>query len=171
MLDADLSNEAFPFSTHQLVRAAGHLVGGNGLWATLGNGRVGLGVWYLRASLFISLGLDSQCQSEMMTANLTLEGAQRGMVGSRWGHVSSSWCLACAGLIWGEALLLAQTDAFVPSPQSGRGCPSKPDYCFSASPQTTGLGRADSSLQVPTSPEEATSPSLRYRPYNIVLVL
>lgn len=27
VLDADLSNEAFPFSTHQLVRAAGHLVG------------------------------------------------------------------------------------------------------------------------------------------------
>lgn len=26
VLDADLSNEAFPFSTHQLVRAAGHLV-------------------------------------------------------------------------------------------------------------------------------------------------
>lgn len=27
VLDADLSNEAFPFSTHKLVRAAGHLVG------------------------------------------------------------------------------------------------------------------------------------------------
>lgn len=26
MLDADLSNEAFPFSTHKVVRAAGHLV-------------------------------------------------------------------------------------------------------------------------------------------------
>ncbi|CAO2587646.1 Sarcosine dehydrogenase, mitochondrial [Lemmus lemmus] len=25
VLDADLSNEAFPFSTHQLVKAAGHL--------------------------------------------------------------------------------------------------------------------------------------------------
>lgn len=30
VLDADLSNEAFPFSTHQLVRAAGHLVGSHG---------------------------------------------------------------------------------------------------------------------------------------------
>lgn len=75
---------------------------GSVMAATLGNGRVGLGVWYLRASLFISLGLDSQFQS----ANLTLEGAQRSMVGSRWGHVSSPWCLACASLIWGEASLL-----------------------------------------------------------------
>lgn len=30
VLDADLSDEAFPFSTHQLVRAAGHLVGTEG---------------------------------------------------------------------------------------------------------------------------------------------
>lgn len=29
VLDADLSNEAFPFSTHQLVQAAGHPVGTN----------------------------------------------------------------------------------------------------------------------------------------------
>ena len=27
VLEADLSDEAFPFSTHKLVRAAGHLVG------------------------------------------------------------------------------------------------------------------------------------------------
>ncbi|KAF5920531.1 hypothetical protein HPG69_010510, partial [Diceros bicornis minor] len=37
VLDADLSNDAFPFSTHKLVRAAGHLVGTSwppspGLW-------------------------------------------------------------------------------------------------------------------------------------------
>uniref|UniRef100_A0A8D1I7F0 Sarcosine dehydrogenase, mitochondrial n=1 Tax=Sus scrofa TaxID=9823 RepID=A0A8D1I7F0_PIG len=30
VLDADLSNEAFPFSTHKLVRAAGHLATGTG---------------------------------------------------------------------------------------------------------------------------------------------
>lgn len=37
VLEADLSDEAFPFSTHKLVRAAGHLVGSScpgapGLW-------------------------------------------------------------------------------------------------------------------------------------------
>lgn len=80
VLDADLSNEAFPFSTHQLVRAAGHLVGGNGRQP------LGSGVWWQQLlaevgwawesgtceQVSISLGLNSQCQSEMMAASLTL---------------------------------------------------------------------------------------------------
>lgn len=130
--------------------------------ATLGNGRVGLGVYYLRASLFISLGLDSQCQSEVMTANLTLEGAQRGMMGSRWGHVSSSWCLACVGLIWGEA----QIDAFVPSPQSGRGCPSKPDYCFLLPHKQQGWGELTVLCRFPHPPRR-----LLLLPCDIVLTI
>lgn len=98
VLDADLSNEAFPFSTHKLVRAAGHLVGTTwlltpGLWAAamcLGLGRGSRSKPLLPA---VRWGLDIPAHK--------LFGAQRGD-GSKpdpaphtpWG---SARCLAPAG--------------------------------------------------------------------------
>lgn len=96
VLDADLSNEAFPFSTHQLVRAAGHLVGSNG------RRPLGSGVWWQQLLAKVGWAWESGTSGQVFLspwAQLAVpvrdDGSQADPGGSSEGHDGIKMCVMC----------------------------------------------------------------------------
>lgn len=147
MLDADLSNEAFPFSTHKLVRATGHLVSTG---CALGGSRQRVGVdtgsdveparpWASPLALRASVPRVKHMPGGLVHRLSGPPGDSR----SQPGFTEPYWCLA-HGNPGPKPLPPAQPPTVSPS-QRHRAPPPRSRRCSvsSASLEVTGLGTAE----------------------------